>query len=69
MNEVKNQYYSYLLRLWPVKLNNHTVWRVSLESSSTGEKWGFADIGELCAFLHKQTVKGSDADTDTGGDE
>jgi hypothetical protein len=54
--------------MWTVKVNKHSVWRSSLESSSTGEKWGFADLDELCTFLRQQTQEGSDA-RDTGGEE
>jgi hypothetical protein len=68
MDDVKNQYYSYLLRLWPVKINDHTVWRVSLESSMTGEKWGFADIGALCEFLQQRDWQKQDSEKTLGGD-
>ena len=63
------RYHSYLLRLWSDKLNSQLVWRASLESSSTGEKWGFAELDEMCAFLRQQVEKVSDTATDTGGDE
>ena len=56
MSEEKQRYLSFLLRLWPVKENEHTVWRASLESSHTGERWGFADVGALCTFLREQTA-------------
>jgi len=69
MDEEIDQYHSYLLRLWAVKVNNHTVWRASLESSSTGMRWGFADLSALCTFLHQHVVTESEAETDIGGNE
>ena len=56
MSKQKQRYLSFLLRLWPVKENDHIVWRVSLESSHTGERWGFATLDALCAFLRQQKV-------------
>ena len=68
MNDVNNQYQSYLLRFWIVKLNDHMVWRASLESSNTGEKWGFADLSELCSFLENQMVIWMEEDSVKGGE-
>jgi|GEM_PF-2297034 len=56
MSEEKQRYLSFLLRLWPVKENEHTVWRASLESAHTGERQGFADVEALSAFLREQTA-------------
>ena len=56
MGEEKQRYHSFLLRLWQVKENEHTAWRASLESSHTGERWGFADLDALCTFLHERTA-------------
>jgi hypothetical protein len=56
MSEEKQRYHSFLLRLWKVRENEHTAWRASLESSHTGERWGFADLDALCVFLHEQTT-------------
>jgi hypothetical protein len=30
------------------------VWRTSLESPHTGERWGFADLANLVAFLKEE---------------
>ena len=30
------------------------VWRISLESPQTGERFCFANLAELCAFLEEQ---------------
>ena len=62
LNEKQPRYLSYLLRLWQVQENEHTTWRASLESSHTGEKWGFADLDALCVFLHEQTTILADSD-------
>jgi hypothetical protein len=56
-------YQSYLLRLWRVV--NHgevpgadeAIWRASLESARTGEKWTFASLDDLVGFLREQTDK------------
>jgi hypothetical protein len=63
MDEEKQGYRAFLLRLWEVKENEHTVWRASLESSRTGERWGFADLDALCTFLREEiaTVSGAKA--------
>lgn len=45
---------SYLLRLWSTRSRGELVWRASLESAETGERWGFADLTDLFAFLEKE---------------
>ncbi|MBN2390575.1 MAG: hypothetical protein JXR84_07625 [Anaerolineae bacterium] len=64
MHEEQQRYHAFLLRLWPVEARGQTVWRASLESSHTGERWGFANVDALCTFLHQQSiaVSGSGAD-------
>ena len=47
---------SFLLRLWQVETNGDLVWRASLESSQTGERWGFADVETLFDFLNRRTA-------------
>jgi len=47
-------YRSYLLRVWRVSGEETATWRASLESPHTGERWGFADLDELVAFLRRQ---------------
>ncbi len=56
MNALTQRSTSFLLRMWNVRENDHMVCRYSLESSHTGEKWGFADLDALVAFLHQQTI-------------
>jgi hypothetical protein len=52
---------SYLLRLWretggwdPTGGGERAVWRASLESPRTGERWGFAGLTDLFAFLERE---------------
>ena len=48
-------YVSYLLRLWREKGGQATWWRASLQDPHSGERVGFAHLGELVAFLREQT--------------
>lgn len=48
-------YQSYLLRLWPVWDMDKAIWRASLESPHSGERYNFATLAELIAFLQRQT--------------
>lgn len=47
-------YLSFLLRVWRVGQNEHSVWRASLEDTRTGERHGFASLEELMRFLREQ---------------
>ena len=42
---------SYILRLWREDLAQGTGWRASLEVPLTGERFGFANLEQLFAFL------------------
>ncbi len=44
-------YKSYLLRMWRSDSNNSSDWHVSMEDARTGERFGFANLEELFAFL------------------
>ena len=51
------RYRVYLLRLWQAEGNSgRLVWRAALEDARTGERRGFADLAQLCAFLEAQTA-------------
>jgi hypothetical protein len=52
--ERKKEYCSYLLRLWIDDVNGKQVWRISLENPFTGERRGFANLKDLCAYLKKK---------------
>lgn len=49
-------YTAYLVRLW--QENPHTPWRASAQCASTGEKFYFATLDALFAFLQAQTAGG-----------
>lgn len=49
-------YASYLLRLWAIEDKGRLVWRASLESAHSDERWGFASLDALFAFLRQETV-------------
>ncbi len=66
MKETQRGYISYLLRLWQAQDNGEAVWRASLESSQTGQRWVFANLDEALAFLRMQT---SELSADLGGCE
>jgi hypothetical protein len=48
------RYLSYLLRLWQVMAGGELVWRASLESPHTRQRWGFANLASLVAFLKEE---------------
>ena len=50
----RENYHSYLLRVWLVKDSGKSVWRGSLENPFTGERKGFANLRELFIFLTTQ---------------
>jgi hypothetical protein len=56
MSEDRRRYISYLLRLWQTQREGGLVWRISLESPTTGERQGFAGLAELCVFLERETA-------------
>ena len=45
------RYRAYLLRLWDANPRGPSAWHASLEDTHTGERWGFADLERLLAFL------------------
>jgi hypothetical protein len=57
------RYESYLLRLWESDQAGQLIWRASLESTDTGERYGFADLDSLFAYLKtvSQTLPPDDA--------
>jgi hypothetical protein len=61
----QQRYIAYLLRLWQVDgRDGQPVWRAALEDARTGERYGFADLTRLCAFLEAQTAHWIGPDTD-----
>ena len=58
------RYRVYLLRLWLAEgEDSRPVWRAALEDARTGERHGFADLAQLCAFLDAVTDDGTEHDT------
>ena len=57
MEDEARMYRSYVLRLWPVKVNGGWAWRSSLEETGTGARWSFADLETLVTFLRAETVE------------
>lgn len=49
-------YRSYLLRLWPAKMDEAT-WRASLECVQTKETHGFETLDAMCEYLREQTME------------
>jgi hypothetical protein len=55
MSEHGPGYRAYLLRLWPVRVTEETVWRASLENAHTGERRGFPSLERLIDHLRMET--------------
>jgi hypothetical protein len=55
MSREQRGYISYLLRLWQIRSEGELIWRASLESPHTGERWGFANLADLFIFLGEET--------------
>jgi len=47
-------YLSYLLRLWLSNDGEKNAWRISLESTQTRKRKGFASIEELVVYLERK---------------
>jgi len=56
----KKKYRSYLLRLWEEDINGKQVWRISLENPFSGDRRGFANLNDLCAFLKDKMQEEND---------
>ena len=67
MTDEKRSYRAYMLRMWQIKVDGEYVWRVTLESSLTGERLGFANLDALFTFLRQQTGAAMDLDEGEGG--
>jgi len=48
---MKERYHSFLLCIWETGLPENTVWRISIENTSTREMVGFDSLGELVEYL------------------
>ena len=54
MNHEDEGYVAYLLRLWPVRNGESTLWRASLENPYSGERHGFVDLETMLLFLEQE---------------
>lgn len=54
-------YYSFLLRMWQVPMNDERIWRIQLENVQTGEKRGFNSLEELLSYLNQVTTQENDS--------
>ena len=55
MTTEQQRYLAYMLRLWQVSSDRDPIWRASVESPHSGERYGFANLEMLFAFLEEQT--------------
>ena len=60
--KLPDDYLSYLLRLWPANNGEAHAWRISLESTRTRQRHGFASIDELVAYLRLKMELGAEPD-------
>ncbi len=66
---METRYHSFMLRLWASsRTDGDVTWRASLESTETGEKHIFAQLGDLVAFLEQLTAPPSALRGDAEGD-
>ena len=54
MTNRQQRYLSYMLRLWQTSDGTKQIWRASLESPGTSERWGFASLKDVFDFLQTQ---------------
>jgi hypothetical protein len=51
MKPIRDNYHSYLLRMWRVQAAEGVAWRATLEDVQSGELHGFADLAALLGYL------------------
>jgi len=64
MTAKKSRYESYMLRMWQTSNEEELIWRASLENPSSGERFGFASLEDLCSFLQARTEASNPQDLD-----
>jgi hypothetical protein len=57
---ISKPYLAYLLRLWRVRQGGASEWMASLESTSTGERQGFASLEAMVAYLNQAMAQAGD---------
>ena len=55
MSAEQPRYLAYLVRLWEVETEGESIWRASAQCPHTGERYAFADLERLYAFLKERT--------------
>jgi hypothetical protein len=55
MSSEQPGYLAYMLRLWQVNDGGKPAWRASVENPHSGERYGFANLDLLFAFLEEKT--------------
>lgn len=65
INKDRSRYQAYLLRLWQMNNDDQPVWRISLESTGSGETQHFKSVAAFYAFV-EALVDQPDADGDSG---
>ena len=53
MKQKRPKYQSYLIRLWRSSDDETAPWHMMLENLHSHERYSFASLGELKAFLHQ----------------
>jgi hypothetical protein len=56
----RRHYLAYLLRLWRTSDGEKTLWRASLQSPNSAERYGFASLEELWDFVQAQVKEGDE---------
>ena len=49
---MKERYHSFLLHIWETGVPESTVWRISIENTSTRDMVGFDSLGKLAKYLN-----------------
>ncbi len=55
VNDERQDYLAYMVRLWRAEGDEGPVWRASAESPHTGERQTFAGLELLISFLKEKT--------------
>jgi hypothetical protein len=66
MKNRRQNYLSYLLRVWRTGSDKDGVWLASLTNPFTGEQLGFASLKELLSFLQSRV---DDEEQQAAGEE
>ena len=48
-----NDYYSYMVRIWRIPMNEGHTYRILLENIQTGERCNFENLEEMTSYLQR----------------